>query len=78
MNPLFECKIDPLYDTEQQVTGTIGIALDVTERRYLDRELHFARLVQEALLPTEHPQLEGFEIFGGSHPAKQTCGDWFD
>ena len=75
---LFECKIDPLYDTEQQVTGTIGIALDVTERRYLDRELHFARLVQEALLPTEHPQLEGFEIFGGSHPAKQTCGDWFD
>ncbi len=75
---IFECKINPLYDSEQQVTGTIGIALDVTERRRLDRELHFAHLVQEALLPTEHPQLEGFEIFGGSHPATQTCGDWFD
>jgi CheY-like chemotaxis protein len=75
---VFEIKIDPLHDSPHLVTGTIGIALDVTERRFLTSEINFARLVQEALLPAEHPQLQGFEIFGGSFPAKQTCGDWFD
>ncbi len=75
---IFEVKIDPLHDPQLSVAGTIGVALDVTERRSLDREIHFARLVQEALLPAEQPRLEGFEIFGGSNPAKQTCGDWFD
>lgn len=74
----FEVKIDPLHESSQRVSGTIGVALDVTERRKLDHEINFARLVQEALLPAEHPHLEGFDIFGGSYPAKQTCGDWFD
>ena len=74
----FEVKIDPLHETSQRVSGTIGVALDVTERRQFDREINFARLVQEALLPAEHPHLEGFDIFGGSYPATQTCGDWFD
>lgn len=75
---IFEVKIDPLHEPERSVSGTIGVALDVTERRTLDREINFARLVQEALLPAAHPQLKGFEIFGSSYPAKQTCGDWFD
>ncbi len=74
----FEVKIDPLHEPNRSVSGTIGVALDVTERRKLDREISFARLVQEALLPAEHPHLEGFDIFGGSYPATQTCGDWFD
>lgn len=75
---IFEVKIDPLHEPERQVAGTIGVALDVTERRTLDREINFARLVQESLLPAQHPSLPGFEVFGGSYPAKQTCGDWFD
>lgn len=74
----FEVKIDPLHESSHHVSGTIGVALDVTERRELDREINFARLVQEALLPAEHPHLEGFDIFGGSYPATQACGDWFD
>lgn len=74
----FEVKLDPLHEPERAIAGTIGVALDVTERRSLDREINFARLVQEALLPAEHPQLAGFDIFGGSYPARQTCGDWFD
>ena len=75
---IFEVRIDPMYESERTVIGTVGVALDVTERRTLDREINIARLVQEALLPAEHPSLQGFEIFGGSYPAKQTCGDWFD
>lgn len=75
---IFELRIDPMRREERQASGTIGIALDVTERRHLDREMSFVRRVQEALLPCDHPQLDGFEIFGGSCPAKHTCGDWFD
>ena len=75
---IFEIKINPLHTPELEISGTIGVGLDVTERRNLDREINFARLVQEALLPAEHPRLQGFEIFGGSYPARQTCGDWFD
>ncbi|MEJ7595931.1 MAG: hypothetical protein WKF77_30845 [Planctomycetaceae bacterium] len=52
--------------------------MDVTDRRLIDREIGFARLVQESLLPAEHPQPNGFEVFGGSYPARKTCGDWFD
>lgn len=74
----FEARINPHFDPKLSVVGTIGIAMDVTERRLIDREIGFARLVQEALLPAEHPRLKGFDVYGGSHPAKQTCGDWFD
>ena len=74
----FDVKIEPLRDGEQRVVGTIGVALDVTERRDMDREISFARLVQESLLPKQNPNLSGFDIFGGSNPARQTCGDWFD
>ena len=75
---IFDVQIEPLREREREVVGTIGIALDVTERRILDREIGFARLVQESLLPAQHPPLEGFDIFGGSYPARKTCGDWFD
>ncbi len=74
----FEVKINPLYEVSHEVSGTIGVALDVTERRKLDREISCARMVQEALLPSEHPRLQGYDIHGGSYPATQTCGDWFD
>ena len=75
---IFELKIDPLHTAGLEISGTVGVGLDVTERRALDREISFARLVQESLQPAEHPHLQGFEIFGGSYPARQTCGDWFD
>ena len=75
---IFEVKIDALHESKTKISGTVGVALDVTERRSLHREINFARLVQEALLPDEHPCLAGFDIFGGSYPARQTCGDWFD
>ena len=74
----FDVRINPLCERESDVVGTIGVALDVTERRKLDHEINFARLVQESLLPAQHPSWPGFEIFGGSCPARQTCGDWFD
>ena len=75
---VFEIKVDPLYLSDHEVAGTIGVALDVTDRTNFDREIHFAHLVQKGLLPSDDPHLTGFDIYGGSRPAKQTCGDWFD
>ena len=74
----FEARVDPYYDPKSKVAGTIGVAIDVTDRQNVDREINFARLVQEALLPARHPRLPGFDIHGGSYPARRTCGDWFD
>lgn len=74
----FEARVDPYYDPKSNVAGTIGVAIDVTDRKTVDREINFARLVQEALLPAQHPRLPGFDIYGGSYPARRTCGDWFD
>lgn len=73
-----ELRISTLRDHESKIRGTIGVALDVTEQRTLRREISFARAVQESLLPHEQPQLEGFDIYGASYPARQTCGDWYD
>lgn len=78
LDRFFEFKVDPLHEAGGSVAGTIGVALDVTERRVLDREIEFARLVQQSLLPAEDPHLRGFDIFSGAYPAKRTCGDWFD
>ena len=74
----FEARVDPYYDPKSNVAGTIGVALDVTDRKSVDREIKFARMVQEALLPAKHPRLPGFDIYGASYPARRTCGDWFD
>jgi PAS domain S-box-containing protein len=75
---VFEVRIDALREPKQGIVGTIGVALDVTERRGYHREMDFARLVQAALLPDKQPDWKGFDIFGRSYPARQTCGDWFD
>lgn len=44
----------------------------------LERELEICREMQMALMPTEHPQLEGFDIAGRCIPATQVGGDIFD
>ena len=44
----------------------------------LEHDLEVARSIQQALLPTAMPQLEGFDIAGWNQPADQTGGDYFD
>jgi len=43
----------------------------------LERELQICRDMQTALMPTEHPQIEGFDIAGRCIPATQVGGDIF-
>jgi len=44
----------------------------------LEHDLEVARSIQQSLLPTSTPQVEGFEIAGWNQPADQTGGDYYD
>jgi len=51
---------------------------DIAERELQEEELNRAREIQQALLPKEIPQIEGFEIAGTWEPARIVGGDYFD
>jgi serine phosphatase RsbU (regulator of sigma subunit) len=44
----------------------------------LEHELGVARSIQQSLLPTTEPRIDGFEIAGWNQPADQTGGDYYD
>src|SRR5215469_6943610 len=48
------------------------------EAERLRHDLDLAARIQQRLFPTDPPQCDGFEIFGESHPAEKTGGDYFD
>jgi sigma-B regulation protein RsbU (phosphoserine phosphatase) len=50
----------------------------MAERELQEEELNRAREIQQALLPKEIPQIEGFEIAGTWEPARIVGGDYFD
>lgn len=51
---------------------------DTAERELQEQELNLAREMQQALLPKEIPQIDGFEIAGTWEPALIVGGDYFD
>ncbi|MGH9748248.1 MAG: PP2C family protein-serine/threonine phosphatase [Candidatus Acidiferrales bacterium] len=44
----------------------------------LEHDLDVARTIQQSLLPTSMPKIEGFEIAAWNQPADQTGGDYYD
>jgi hypothetical protein len=48
------------------------------ERAYLQQELRMARDIQQALLPKDLPQLEGWKISCRYQPATEVGGDFYD
>ena len=48
------------------------------ERTYLQQELRMARDIQQALLPKDLPQLEGWKISCRYQPAREVGGDFYD
>ena len=44
----------------------------------LEHDMQVARSIQQSLLPSTAPQIEGFQIAGWNQPADQTGGDYFD
>src|SRR5947209_5976164 len=51
---------------------------EANEKKRLDHDLEIARDIQRILLPSEAPNVNGFEINGMNIPARQVSGDYFD
>jgi len=50
----------------------------IIEKKTLERELEQAREIQESMLPTRLPPLDGFEVGARMLPARMVGGDFFD
>lgn len=55
-----------------------AIYLQAGEKHALDRDLEIARDIQKILLPSDAPDLPGFEVSGLNLPARTLSGDYFD
>jgi sigma-B regulation protein RsbU (phosphoserine phosphatase) len=55
-----------------------AIHLAAGEKHALDRDLQIAREIQKILLPSDAPDLRGFELSGLNLPARTLSGDYFD
>ena len=78
--------ITPVRDDAGTVTHFIGIQSDITVRRHaeqalrrtaeaIERELHLAARVQQALLPPPDTRLRGFRVARAFHPCSDLAGD---
>lgn len=70
--------VEPLTNSVNEIVGTIGVALDVTDEYKLKRDVQAAHQVQQHLLPSKPPTLRGFDIAGKCFPAEDCSGDFFD
>ncbi len=62
-----------------QIRKHVVVAIQEAEtRQRLERDLEIARQIQQGLLPSSSPKLQGYEIAGWSKPAEQTGGDYYD
>jgi len=52
-------------------------AEEAAARGRLEEELHLARQIQEALLPSGLPDVEGYELCGGNVPSRGVSGDYY-
>ncbi|HMK28285.1 MAG TPA: PP2C family protein-serine/threonine phosphatase [Terriglobales bacterium] len=65
-------------EIRKQVEAALREAEMKRQLERLERDLEIARSIQQSLLPTSTPQVEGFEIAGWNQPADQTGGDYYD
>jgi serine phosphatase RsbU (regulator of sigma subunit) len=54
-----------------------ALAEEAMQRRRLEADLALARRIQESLLPTELPDLEGLELFARNLPSRGVSGDYY-
>lgn len=68
-----KCRLERRNSELQQT-----VELDLAKRELQEQELSRAREIQQALLPKEIPQIDGFEIACMWEPALTVGGDYFD
>lgn len=54
-----------------------ALADEAAERRRLEEELTLARRIQLALLPTELPEIPGYDVLAGNIPSRGVSGDLY-
>src|SRR5215217_3104239 len=64
--------------TEEWSLGTVGLKLMEQRRERIEQELLVARRIQQASLPKEVPQQEGWQISPYYQPAREVGGDFYD
>lgn len=65
-------------EIRKQVEAAVREAETRRQLESVEHDLSLARSIQQSLLPTVEPQIEGFEIAGWNRPADQTGGDYYD
>jgi sigma-B regulation protein RsbU (phosphoserine phosphatase) len=55
----------------------VALAEEAAERRRLEEELKLARQIQVGLLPSQLPEVPGYEFHGGNVPSRGVSGDYF-
>jgi predicted ester cyclase len=56
----------------------LGLAQEIRERERIEQDLRVARSIQQASLPEEVPDLEGWQISPFYQPAREVGGDFYD
>jgi sigma-B regulation protein RsbU (phosphoserine phosphatase) len=66
--------------TEQSAFAlyNVFIAAEAAEKKRLDQDLQVAHEIQRILLPTNAPDVAGYQISGINIPARQVSGDYYD
>src|SRR5215204_7164853 len=64
-------------DVEHYEVGEI-LPQEIRERELVEQELELARSIQQASLPKEVPQREGWQIAPFYRPAREVGGDFYD
>lgn len=51
---------------------------ELSEKERIEQEMIWARRIQQELLPHCSPEIPGYDVFGGSIPALEVAGDYYD
>jgi serine phosphatase RsbU (regulator of sigma subunit) len=71
-------KITEEWGIIDAVLAMESLAQEVRERERIEQDLRVARTIQQASLPKEVPQLEGWQIAPFYRPAREVGGDFYD
>jgi serine phosphatase RsbU (regulator of sigma subunit)/predicted ester cyclase len=82
---IFIHRISESKIAEEWSLATLGLKLrgrrleqEIRERERVEQELQVARSIQQASLPKEVPELEGWEITPHYRPSREVGGDFYD
>jgi predicted ester cyclase len=71
-------KITEEWSTLDHRSLWVDLAQEMRERERIEQELRVARSIQQASLPEEVPELQGWQISPFYRPAREVGGDFYD